>query len=384
MQYSTIFIFSSLLSAIYGELAPLRTVKDAIPSSYIISLKSESRTPIDLHLDQVKEFFTEKSANNKIESVYKNLGKMYHARFTPEVLEKVRGLPDVAFVETDGKVHLNAVQTGAPYGLARLSQRTFSNKSTYTYDGIGAGVTVYVVDTGIQIAHPEFEGRAVWGANYVTGSPNSDENGHGTHCAGTVGSKTYGVSKGVNIVAVKVLDKSGSGSWSSIISGINYVAGDKRGQKGNVLSMSIGGGKIDSVNAAVDAATNKGILSVVAAGNSNDDACKYSPASASTAYTVGATDINDKKASFSSYGTCVKILAPGVNVLSTWNNGGTKSISGTSMATPHVAGLAAYYWAKQSFTVAQLKDHLTSTSTKNAISGFPANTVNYLAYNSIV
>ncbi|KAI9293619.1 putative subtilisin-like protease precursor [Neoconidiobolus thromboides FSU 785] len=376
-------ISSSLISAIFAELAPLRQVKNSIPDEYIINLKKDTRTTIDAHLDVVQSLFKDRSDSNKIKNVYKNLGKMYHAKFTPEILDKVRNLPDVDFVETDGKVSIQAVQTNAPWGLARISQRQFTNKSTYTYNGDGNGVVVYVVDTGIAIGHPEFEGRAVWGANFVNGSPNNDENGHGSHCAGTIGSRTYGVSKKVTIVAVKVLDKNGSGSWSGIISGFNWVAGDRRGAKGNIISASLGGGKIDSVNNAVDAATSKGVLCVVAAGNDNKDACDVSPASAQTAFTVGASDINDNKASFSNYGQCVDIIAPGVNVLSTWNNGGTNTISGTSMATPHVAGLAAYYYSQGSYTIPQIKAQLQNTSTKNAIKGFSSTTKNYLAYNSV-
>ncbi|KAI9291221.1 putative subtilisin-like protease precursor [Neoconidiobolus thromboides FSU 785] len=347
-------------------------VKDSIPGEYIINLRKDTRTTIDAHLDTVKALFKDRSDNNKIKSVYTHLGKIYHAKLTPEVLDKVRNLPDVDFIETDGKVSVKTVQSNAPWGLARVSQRQFNSQSTYTYNGDGSGVVVYVVDTGVAIGHPEFEGRAVWGANFVDGSPNSDENGHGSHCAGTIGSRSYGVSKKVNIVAVKVLDSSGSGSWSGIISGINWAAGDKRGSRGNIISMSIGGGKIDSVNNAVDAATNQGILSVVAAGNSNDDACSYSPASASTAFTVGASDINDNKASFSNYGQCVDIIAPGVNILSTWNNGGTNTISGTSMATPHVAGLAAYFYSKGSYTIPQIKSYIQSIATKNAIKAYNA------------
>ncbi|KAI9291139.1 putative subtilisin-like protease precursor [Neoconidiobolus thromboides FSU 785] len=359
------------------------SIKDSIPGEYIVNLKKNTRTTIDAHLGVVESLFKDRSDNNKIKNVYKNLGNMYHAKFTQEVLEKVRNLPDVDFIETDGKATIQTVQSNAPWGLARLSQRQFTDKSTYTYNGDGSGVAVYVVDTGIQISHPEFEGRAVWGNNFVSGSPNSDENGHGTHCAGTIGSRTYGVSKKVSIIAVKVLDKSGSGTWSGIISGFNWVAGDLRGAKGNIISASLGGGKIDSVNNALDAATGKGVLSIIAAGNSNTDACTFSPASASTAFTVAASDINDKKASFSNFGKCVSIIAPGVNVLSTWNNGGTNTISGTSMATPHVAGLAAYYYSKGSYTIPEIKAKLQSASTKNAIGGFDSATLNYLAYNSI-
>lgn len=187
MNYVTLFIIFSL-TFVNSKLAPLHASKDAIPDQYIVNLKSDTRSPIDLHIDQVTSLFTDRSSKNKIHKVFKNIGKIYSAQFSSEVLDKVRNIPDVDFIEADAKVTLNAVQqSNAPWGLARISQRQFVDKSTYYYDAFGTGVTVYVIDTGIQIDHPEFGGRAVWGANFVSGSPDTDENGHGTHCAGTVG-----------------------------------------------------------------------------------------------------------------------------------------------------------------------------------------------------
>ncbi|KAI9295284.1 putative subtilisin-like protease precursor [Neoconidiobolus thromboides FSU 785] len=384
MKVFAIFaVTSSLLASVFADLAPLHKNGKAIEGSYIVTLKGNTRTTIDTHIKQVEELFTERSGSNKIESVYKHIGNAYHARLSSSVLEKVRNLPDVDFVEADAEVKLHATQTGAPWGLARISQRTFTQKSTYTYNGDGAGVTVYVIDTGILTTHPEFEGRARFGARFA-GNNDNDEHGHGTHCSGTIGSKTYGVAKKASLVGVKVFDGSGSGSTSGILSAINWAVNDKKGVKGNVISMSLGGGVSTTLNNAVQTAYTKGFVVVVAAGNESQDACNVSPASAPNAITVAASDINDKLASFSNFGKCVDVIAPGVNVLSTWNNGGTNSISGTSMATPHVAGLAAYYLSQGSYTNAQITSKIVSSATKNAISNPGSGTPNLLAYNSVV
>jgi subtilisin family serine protease len=385
MKVFAIFAVSAtLLSSVFSSLAPLvKGNGKPIEGSYLITLKGNTRTTLEAHVKSVEELFTERSGNNKIETVFNHIGNSYHAKLSQSVVEKVRNLPEVDFVEQDSEIKLHAVQEGAPWGLARVSQRTFTNKSTYTYNGDGSGVTVYVIDTGILTTHPEFGGRARFGARFA-GNNDLDEHGHGTHCAGTIGSKSYGVSKNVNLVAVKVFDGSGSGTNSGVISAINWAAGDKKGVKGNVMSMSLGGGKSATVNNAVEAAYQKGFVVVVAAGNESQDACNVSPASAPNAITVAASDINDNLASFSNFGTCVDVIAPGVSILSTWNNGGTNTISGTSMATPHVAGLAAYYLSNESLSNAQLRERIVSAATKNTIKNPKAGTPNLLAYNSVV
>lgn len=250
-------------------------------------------------------------------------------------------------------------QSGAPYGLGRLSHRA-AGSTSYIYDSTaGSGVTIYVVDTGVYLEHSEFGGRATWGANFISGSPvselsfhvhtqntsflsfsqnlsltnhkNTDEYGHGTHCAGTAAGSTYGISKKASIVAVKVLDKNGSGTFSGVISGIQWVA--TNAVPNSVLTMSLGGGFSSSVNSAVASAVNAGVTVVVAAGNSNADASGYSPASEPSAITVAASDSTDVRASFSNYGSLIDVFGPGVNVLSSWIGGttATNTISGTSM-----------------------------------------------------
>lgn len=307
----------------------------------------------------------------------------------------------VAWIERDAKVYASALttQTGATYGLGRVSHRA-KGTTSYIYDTTaGSGVKVYVVDTGILTTHSQFGGRATFGANFISGSPDTDENGHGTHCAGTIGGSTYGtsscyygssgwlitclgVAKKVSLVAVKVLDGDGSGTNSGVISGIQWVANNA--PAGSVLSMSLGGSYSAAVNNAVAAAVTKGVTVVVAAGNDGEDASNSSPASTPSAITVGAIDSTDAKPSFSNYGSILDIFAPGVNVLSSWigSNSATNTISGTSMATPHVAGMAAYLIALEGLSspaavVSRLKALATSGKITSAGSGSP----NLILYN---
>ncbi|EHA57261.1 protease [Pyricularia oryzae 70-15] len=244
-------------------------------------------------------------------------------------------------------------ETGAPNGLARLSQSEPNPGTSGTYrfeDSAGEGITVYIVDTGIRATHTEFEDRATFGANFID-QVDTDQNGHGSHCAGTIGGKTFGVAKKATLVGVKVLGASGGGSNRGVIQGMQFVANDvtqKNLARKAVMNMSLGGSKSTAVNEAINSMIKAGVVAVVAAGNENDDASKSSPASAPGAITVGAIDQkNDRKASFSNFGTDVDIFAPGVNVLSVdaKSDTGSKTLSGTSMASPHVAGLAAYLMA---------------------------------------
>lgn len=293
----------------------------------------------------------------------------------------------VAYVEPDQVVSIddeNAVdttQTGATWGLDRLDQRNLPLSGTFTYNANGAGVSAYIIDTGIHISHNQFGGRASYGYDAVDGSlPADDCNGHGTHVAGTVGGSTYGVAKGVRLVAVRVLDCSGSGYNSGVIAGINWVKQQKQAHPSTpmVANMSLGGSYSSSLNQAVTNAIAAGVTFAIAAGNSNANACNYSPASVSGAITVGATGSNDARASFSNYGSCLDIFAPGVNITSAWynSNTATNTISGTSMATPHVAGVVALYLqthptASPTTVDSALKANATSSKVINPGSGSP-------------
>lgn len=264
--------------------------------------------------------------------------------------------PNVRYIEADQEVHLvegTITQTGLAgglWGLSRVDERIRGESAnSYTYwESAGSGVTAYVIDTGILITHQDLGGRAKYGANYV-GESDPDLNGHGTHVAGTIAGNQYGLAKKATLVAVKVLNSGGSGSWTGVISGIDFVTKDhqSRGRDArSVANMSLGGGKTPTVDQAVENSVAAGVNHVVAAGNSAADACSSSPAGSLAAITVGATDNLDNRASFSNYGQCVDVFAPGVNILSAWigaSNIATSTISGTSMASPHVAGAVAVY-----------------------------------------
>jgi len=251
-------------------------------------------------------------------------------------------------IELDGVVTTQATQTGATWGLDRTDQRALPLSTTYGYANTGTGVRAYIIDTGIRFAHSEFGGRATSGYDAVDGGSADDCNGHGTHVAGTVGGSTYGIAKNVSLIAVRVLDCGGSGSWSGVIAGMDWVANNR--VRPAVANMSLGGGASSSVDAALSRLIASGVTVGVAAGNGNrggrqQDACGFSPARVPEAITVGATDKTDTKTSWSNYGPCVDVFAPGNGITSAWNtsNSATNTISGTSMATPHVVGVAALY-----------------------------------------
>lgn len=332
----------------------------------------------------------------------------YYGYFLDSTIDLIRRNPLVKFVEKDSRVFASEfdVQNGAPWGLSRISHReplTLGSFNKYLYDTEGGkGVTAYVIDTGINTSHGDFQGRASWGKTVPQGDVDADGNGHGTHCAGTIGAQRYGVAKHANIVAVKVLRSNGSGSMSDVIKGVEFAVTDHRravkenakGFKGSTANMSLGGGKSPALDMAVNAAVDAGIHFAVAAGNDNADACNYSPASAAKAVTVGASTLSDSRAYFSNYGKCVDIFGPGLNILSTYigSDSATATLSGTSMASPHVCGLLTYFLsllpssdsefsAQGSITPSQLKKKIIEYSTKDALSDIPSDTPNLLIFN---
>ena len=229
------------------------------------------------------------------------------------------------------------------WGLDRIDQQSVNGNNIYNSgSNDGAGVNAYIVDTGIYTNHDDFEGRATRGYT-ANGLLPDDNNGHGTHCAGTVGSTTYGVAKSVNLIAVKVMNALGSGSFDDIIDGLNYVTDAHNAGEKSVINLSLGGGASLTLDNAVQACIDDGVSVIIAAGNSDADGCNVSPGRVVDAVTVGATDISDNSATFTNYGTCLDVFAPGVNIESTWNDGGTNTIDGTSMACPHVVGAVARY-----------------------------------------
>jgi Subtilase family/Peptidase inhibitor I9 len=264
-------------------------------------------------------------------------------------LNALRHNPAVAYIEADGEVHASVIQTGATWGIDRIDQASLPLSTTFAYNATGVGVRAYIVDTGIRLTHTDLVGRAVTGYDAVTvGGTAADCNGHGTHVAGTVGGTQWGVAKGVTLVAVRVLGCNGSGTNAGVIAGVDWVANNA--VKPAVANMSLGGGANTTLDNAVKNAVAKGVTFVVAAGNGNifgiaQNACNYSPARVPEAITVGATTRTDAKASYSNYGTCLDIFAPGSSITSAWytSDTATNTISGTSMASPHVAGVAALY-----------------------------------------
>ncbi|KAL6930457.1 related to Subtilisin-like protease 8 [Hanseniaspora guilliermondii] len=325
--------------------------------------------------------------------------------FTPQVINLIRMLPIVDYVEKDSMVFTQdfQVENGAPWGLARISHRdklSLGSFNKYLYDSEGGeGVTAYVVDTGVNIEHENFEGRAVWGKTIPFNDEDIDGNGHGTHCAGTIGSVTYGVAKKADIVAVKVLRSNGSGSMSDVVKGVEYVANDHlkngKNRKASTANMSLGGGNSPTLDMAVNAAVEAGIHFAVAAGNEDQDACNSSPASAANPITVGASTLSDDRAYFSNWGKCVDLFAPGLNILSTYigSTSATAVLSGTSMASPHVCGLLTYFLSLQpdsdsafaegkiEITPAFMKAKLLEYGTKDVLNDIDANTPNVLIFN---
>lgn len=378
---------------------------NTIPNKYIVVLKEDlSEAEVSSHMDWAAKMLRDTLSHEaaSLLSFLIDAFNGYLAYMPPAFVELVKNLPAVAFVEQDSVMHVNEfdVQKDAPWGLARVSQRGALASADYYYDNEGGkGVTAYIIDTGIKTEHPDFEGRALWGEAIAFPKLKVDAHGHGSHVAGTIGSKTYGIAKNVDLVAVGVMNLLGSGTTSDIIKGIEFAANDHRskvaakqkGYKGATVNMLIGGGASDALDLAANAGTNAGLHIAVAAGNENQDACEVSPARAFGPITVGATDSGDAKASFSNWGRCVDIQAPGVDILSVgiWQD--TAVMSGTSMAAPHITGLMSYYLSLQPelgsefeaglVSPAGLKRRLIRFGTSGIVLGLDKASPNVLAFN---
>lgn len=286
----------------------------------------------------------------------------------------------VKFVEEDGVVTADTTQSNPPWGLNRIDQRNLPLNTTYNYNWTGAGVRAYVIDTGIRTTHNEFGGRAsnVFDAFGGTGA---DCHGHGTHVSGTIGGATYGVAKSVQLRGVRVLDCSGSGSNSGVIAGVDWVRSNFIAPA--VANMSLGGGVSSALDTAVNNLSNAGVAIAVAAGNENTNACNSSPARAVNAITVGSTTTTDARSSFSNFGTCLDLFAPGSSILSSWytSNTATATLSGTSMASPHVAGVAALYkQANPSASATTVRNAIVNNATANVVTNAGTGSPNRLLY----
>ncbi|TIC01775.1 hypothetical protein E3Q17_01655 [Wallemia mellicola] len=380
-------LYTQELAPIHGEPHVEGSTDPRVHNSYIVVLKDGVEA--DSHHTFTRNTLKKRSGGGRFGHVY-NLDNEGDSIFNgysvhdvdEDVIDMIRARPEVAHIERDSIVTTQETyhglddvvdaldvddtitQKNAPWGLARISHHdplSLSTFNKYVYDPHGGeGVNVYVVDTGINTKHVEFEGRAFWGKTIPLNDVDEDGNGHGSHCAGTIASRKYGVAKKAHVYAVKVLGSNGSGTMSDVVSGVLWAAEDakrkqkaaaeelrttgKTSHKGSVANMSLGGGKSPSLDRAVNKAVESGLSFAVAAGNDDRDACDYSPASAEKAVTVGASTLWDERAYFSNVGECVDIFAPGLNILSTWNSGphSINTISGTSMASPHTAGALAY------------------------------------------
>lgn len=309
--------------------------------------------------------------------------KGFAATIPAAAVEALRNNPNVAYIEQDQIANIVDTQNNPTWGLDRIDQRNLPLSNSYTFNQTGTGVDAYILDTGIRFTHVEFGGRAVTGFDAITtGGTAADDNGHGTHVAGTVGGTTYGVAKSVQLIAVKVLNSAGSGSFAQVIAGVDYVTGDHTTTPATA-NMSLSGGVSTALNDAVRASIADGVTYCVAAGNNSTDASTRSPASTVEAITVAASSITDAWASFSNFGSVVDIIAPGVSVTSAWftSDVATNTISGTSMATPHTCGVSALFLeANPGASPAAVSNALTSNATPGVITGVPAGTANLLLF----
>jgi cerevisin len=426
-----LYFFGFAAVAWCETLAPLMMPKDAsmmIPDKYIVVFKASpatnshassavnsASTALADHASWIQMRIASDPSKNKLEHSFNVDGLAgYTGYFTADLVDEIRGRGEVEYVEADQIMYAfkepsaNGMKTvltrlsskkrskkmlakpakiaatfltqdDAPWGLSRLThEQTSPAHHDYQYPAsAGSGVDVYIIDTGINVDHEDFEGRAKWGKTIPLFDLDIDGNGHGTHCAGTIGSKTYGVAKNATLIAVKVLRTSGFGTNSDVIKGVEWVTKQHRrkariGRK-SVANMSLGGGRSMTLERVVDKAVAAGVHFSVAAGNDAEDACEYSPAAAKGPITVGASTVEDGMAFFSNHGKCVDIFAPGLDIKSTWIGSpvAVNTISGTSMASPHVAGVLALYLGEGDWTPAALKAELVARSQKDLLAKLP-------------
>lgn len=349
-----------------------------MPGQYIVVLQNSVADPASVANELVN------AAGGSLLHVYTSAIKGFAARLPAPAADALGRNPLVASVEGDQVMRADVTQSmdanGDPWGLDRIDQNALPLSKTYTYTSTGAGVHAYIIDTGIWTLHPEFGGRAtnVLDAYHATGE---DCNGHGTHVAGTIGAATYGVAKGVSLHGVRVLSCAGIGLNSDVIAGVDWVTANHVNPA--VANMSLGGGKSPALDQAVTNLWNSGVFLAVAAGNDNVDACTESPSGAASVFTVAASEKTDAKASYSNWGTCVEAYAPGSAIVSTYLGGTTMSLSGTSMATPHVAGVPALH--KATFgdqPSVSVSSWIISNSTSGVITGNVSGTPNRLLFKS--
>lgn len=356
--------------------------KGIIKNQYIVILNKDAGPSIDFAQNIAKQH------GAKVLQSYDTVLKGF-AIYLPDTaatafVEAMKKNPKVLSVENDIVMKIDATtQSNPDWGLDRIDQKALPLNSAYSYLQTGSGTTAYIVDTGILSSHQQFSGRVLSGYTAISdGNGTTDCNGHGTHVAGTVGGSTYGVAKNVNLVPIRILGCDGSGASSNVIAGLDWLL--KNGKKPAVVNMSLGGDASTSLDSAVENLFDNGYVMVVAAGNSNTDSCSASPSRVSKALTVAATDNTDTRASYSNYGSCVDIFAPGSQINSSWigSNTATKVLNGTSMATPHVAGVVAeMLQSTPTATPQTISTNLVNQASSNVVKN-PSGSPNRLLYKS--
>jgi serine protease len=388
MKASKAILAAAIAAALPGLLqaAEFRTAREPVKGQYIVVLKREFvRVPGENSRNPDATTVAAEMANGlglRVNLAFEHALQGFVASANEKQLQRLLEDPRVESVEEDGIVYASATQASATWGLDRSDQRDLPLNSTYVYDATASNVRAYIIDTGILASHVDFGGRVGSGYTAISdGRGSSDCNGHGTHVAGTVGGNTWGVAKGVTLIPVRVLGCNGSGTNSGVIAGIDWVTANH--VKPAVANMSLGGGASSAVDTAVNNAVAAGVFVAVAAGNDNANACNYSPARAANAVTVGSTTNTDARSSFSNFGSCLDIFAPGSSITSAWytSTTATNTISGTSMASPHVAGVAALYLASNaSATPATVTTAIIDNSTANKVTGAQTGSPNRLLY----
>lgn len=387
-QVSSFLLTIAVSHLIYAAPATTNSVlsssqaKGIIKNQYIVILNKDAGPSNDFAQNIAKQH------GGKVLQTYDTVLKGF-AVYLPEAagtafVEAMKKNPNVLSVENDTIMKIDATtQSNPDWGLDRIDQKTLPLNSAYSYLQTGSGTTAYIVDTGILSTHQQFSGRVLSGYTAISdGNGTTDCNGHGTHVAGTVGGSTYGVAKNVSLVPIRILGCDGSGASSNVIAGLDWIL--KNGKKPAVVNMSLGGDASTSLDSAVENLFNNGYVMVVAAGNSNTDACSSSPARVSKAITVAATDNTDTRASYSNYGSCVDIFAPGSQINSSWigSNTATKVLNGTSMATPHTAGIVAQMLqSTPSATPQTITTNLLNQASSNVVKS-PSGSPNRLLYKS--